>query len=104
MSSQATYGSSIRIADFVLQADGSVTVFDFAIYDAVVRRASFLRDDKEKVKIFETSHAMSHEEAVQLIWAVSSSYRQKSAPRGSNFCTPKCQLEIFKGRSLANAP
>ena len=80
VSSQATYGSSIRITDFVLQADGSVTVSDFAIYDAVVRRASFLRDDKEKVKIFETSHAMSHEEAVQLIWAVSSSYRQKSAP------------------------
>lgn len=50
-----------------------------ATYDAVVLRDSFARDHKKRPEIFKRRFAMSNEEAVQLIWAVSSSYRQRSS-------------------------
>ncbi|HAF69245.1 MAG TPA: hypothetical protein DCX77_00700 [Acidimicrobiaceae bacterium] len=50
------------------------------IYNFGVDGVDSLADAKKKIEIFEKRDAMSHEEAVQLIWAVSSSYRQKSSP------------------------
>ena len=79
MSPQATHGSSIQIADFLLQAPELGTDGGFAIYDAVVLRDSSYREHKKRPEIFKKRFAMSHEEAVQFIWAVSSSYRQRSS-------------------------